>query len=196
MYRKNQYCSRVLTRLLASCSQLRAGSRERWAHKAPLNTVLACFNSVKHCFSILQQRLMCWFRLDIIFDKKKKLIAKKLTLMFKFWETLFLKVPNHTPDNFRTKRTDSLIGMYKKARNHPSRHINNGFGVKQPLVLMVYDGCPPLVQWWNGYIPSLKSIRAFGENRPDNARIFVILPGFLWFSADSERYWAVCKTAK
>ena len=33
----------------------------------------------------------------------------------------------------------------------------DGFGVTQPLISMVNDGCPPLVQRWNGYIPSLKS---------------------------------------
>ena len=38
-----------------------AFDRERWAHKAPLNTVLACFNSVWYCFSVLPQhwRLFC-----------------------------------------------------------------------------------------------------------------------------------------
>ena len=39
-------------------------------------------------------------------------------------------------------------------------------------------------------------ILAFGENRLDNVRILVILPGFLWCSAHSERYWAVCQAAK
>ena len=33
----------------------------------------------------------------------------------------------------------------------------DGLRVRQPLVLMVFDGCPPLVRQWNGYIPSLKS---------------------------------------
>ena len=33
------------------------------------------------------------------------------------------------------------------------------FGVWQPLVMMVFDGCPPSVQWWNGYLPSLNLIR-------------------------------------
>ena len=41
--------------------------------------------------------------------------------------------------------------------NHWVQWFFNGFGVRQPLVSMVYDGCPPLVQRWNGYIPSLKS---------------------------------------
>ena len=31
------------------------------------------------------------------------------------------------------------------------------------------------------------SRRAFGQNRPSNARISIILPVFLWFSARSER---------
>ena len=42
--------------------------------------------------------------------------------------------------------------------NHWVQWFFDGFGVTQPLVSMVYDGCPPLVQRWNGYIPSLKSI--------------------------------------
>ena len=41
--------------------------------------------------------------------------------------------------------------------NHWVQWFFDGFGVTQPLVSMVYDGCPPLVQRWNGYIPSLKS---------------------------------------
>ena len=40
----------------------------------------------------------------------------------------------------------------------------DGFGVRQPLVSMVYDSCPPLVQQWNGYLPSLKSIRVYESN--------------------------------
>ena len=41
--------------------------------------------------------------------------------------------------------------------NHWVQWFFDGFGVTQLLVSMVYDGCPPLVQRWNGYIPSLKS---------------------------------------
>ena len=33
------------------------------------------------------------------------------------------------------------------------------------------------------------------EIRPDNAQIFVIRPGLLWFSAHWERHWAVCQMA-
>ena len=40
------------------------------------------------------------------------------------------------------------------------------------------------------------SRRAFVENRPSNARLFVILPVFLWFSAHSERYWAIWQTGQ
>ena len=32
-----------------------------------------------------------------------------------------------------------------------------------PLVLMVFNGCPPLVRRWNGYIPSLKSNTISGK---------------------------------
>ena len=45
--------------------------------------------------------------------------------------------------------------------NHWVQWFFDGFGVTQPLVSMVYDGCPPLVQRWNGYIPSLKSKRTY-----------------------------------
>ena len=41
--------------------------------------------------------------------------------------------------------------------NHWFRWFFDGFGVRQPLVSMVFDGCPPLVRRWNGNIPSLKS---------------------------------------
>ena len=41
--------------------------------------------------------------------------------------------------------------------NHWIQWFFDGLWVRQPLVLMVFDGCPPLVQQWNGYIPSLKS---------------------------------------
>ena len=42
---------------------------------------------------------------------------------------------------------------------------------------------------------SCPDIRTFVENRPDTAQTFVIWPGFLWFSACSERHWAVCQKA-
>ena len=41
--------------------------------------------------------------------------------------------------------------------NHWVQWFFDGFGVRQPLVLMVFDGCLPLVRRWNGNIPSLKS---------------------------------------
>ena len=41
--------------------------------------------------------------------------------------------------------------------NHWVQWFFNGFGVRQPLVSMVFNGYPPLVKQWNGYIPSLKS---------------------------------------
>ena len=42
--------------------------------------------------------------------------------------------------------------------NHWDQWFSDGFGVRQPLVTMVFDGCAPLVRQWNGYVPSLKSI--------------------------------------
>ena len=42
--------------------------------------------------------------------------------------------------------------------NHWDQWFSNGFGVRQPLETMVFDGCAPLVRRCNGYVPSLKSI--------------------------------------
>ncbi len=42
--------------------------------------------------------------------------------------------------------------------NHWDQWFSDGFGVRQPLITMVFDGCAPLVRRWNGYVPSLKSI--------------------------------------
>ena len=41
--------------------------------------------------------------------------------------------------------------------NHWDQWFSDGFGVRQPLEMMVFDGCAPLVRRWNGYVPSLKS---------------------------------------
>ena len=46
-------------------------------------------------------------------------------------------------------------------------------------------------QIWFAVNPSRPSSQAFQENCPSNASIFVSLPVFLWFSAHSERYWAI-----
>ena len=46
-------------------------------------------------------------------------------------------------------------------------------------------------QIWFAVNPSRPSSRAFQENCPSNTSIFVSLPVFLWFSAHSERYWAI-----
>ena len=48
-----------------------------------------------------------------------------------------------------------LNGMVRG--NHWYQWFFDGFEVRQPLVSMVYDGFPPLVQRWNGCLPSLKS---------------------------------------
>ena len=44
------------------------------------------------------------------------------------------------------------------AGNHWKLWFSDGFWVRQPLVTMVFDGCPPLVRGWNGQVPSNKSI--------------------------------------
>ena len=41
--------------------------------------------------------------------------------------------------------------------NHWYQWFFDGFEVRRPLVSMVYNGFPPLVQRWNGCLPSLKS---------------------------------------
>ena len=47
--------------------------------------------------------------------------------------------------------------------NHWDQWFSNGFGARQPLVTMVFDGFAPLVRRWNGYVPSLKSREDYGE---------------------------------
>ena len=44
------------------------------------------------------------------------------------------------------------------ARNHWDQWFFDAFGIRQPLIMMVFNGCAPLVRRWNGYVPSLKSI--------------------------------------
>merc|ERR1719420_1936693 len=41
--------------------------------------------------------------------------------------------------------------------NHWNQWFSDGFGIRQPLVTMVFDGCAPLVRRWNGYVPTSKS---------------------------------------
>ena len=56
--------------------------------------------------------------------------------------------------------------------NHWVQWIFDGFRVRQPLVSMVFDGCPPLVRRWNGNIPSLKSNGVLpGEKTKTNYRV-------------------------
>ena len=54
-----------------------------------------------------------------------------------------------------SKLPSPLKGMVKG--NHWDQWFSDGFGVRQPLATMVFDGCAPLVRQWNGYVPSLKS---------------------------------------
>ena len=54
-----------------------------------------------------------------------------------------------------SKLPSPLNGMVEG--NHWDQWFSNGFGVRQPLVPMVFDGCAPLVRRWNGYVPSLKT---------------------------------------
>ena len=54
-----------------------------------------------------------------------------------------------------SKLTSPLYGMVQV--NHWDQWFSDGFGVRQPLVMMVFDGCAPMVRRWNGYVPSSKS---------------------------------------
>ena len=51
--------------------------------------------------------------------------------------------------------------------NHWDQWFSDGFGVRQPLETMVFDGCAPLVRRWNGYVPSLKSTMWLATNKND-----------------------------
>ena len=55
-----------------------------------------------------------------------------------------------------SKLPSPLNGMVEGS--HWDQWFYDGFGVRQPLVSMVFDGCAPLVRRWNGYVPSSKSI--------------------------------------
>ena len=54
------------------------------------------------------------------------------------------------------KLPSPLNGMVEG--NHWDQWFSDGFGVRQPLVTVVFDGYAPLVRRWNGYLPSSKSI--------------------------------------
>ena len=77
---------------------------------------------------------------------------------------VFVRLSAHslaTIANFKrfSKLLSSLNGMVEC--NHWDQWFSNGFGVRQPLVTMVFDGCFPLVRRWNGYVPSSKSTFGF-----------------------------------
>ena len=61
-----------------------------------------------------------------------------------------------------SKLPSPLNGMVEG--NHWDQWFSDGFGERQPLVMMVFDGCAPSVQRWNGYVPSLKSSRIAFQN--------------------------------
>ena len=54
-----------------------------------------------------------------------------------------------------SKLPSPLKGMVEC--NHWDQWFSDGFGVRQPLATMVFDGCAPLVRRWNGYVPLSKS---------------------------------------
>ena len=56
---------------------------------------------------------------------------------------------------FKVTITTPLKGMVEG--NHWDQWFSDGFGVRQPLVTIVFDGCAPFVGRWNGYVPSSKS---------------------------------------
>ena len=67
--------------------------------------------------------------------------------------------------------------------------VFDGFGVRQPLVTMVFDGCAPLVRRWNGYVPSLKSNdhHFFDDDGNDEISMKMILTTMEAFELNYER---------
>ena len=65
-----------------------------------------------------------------------------------------------------SKLQSPLNGMVEG--NHWDQWFSDGFQVRQPLVTMVFDGCPPLVRRWNGYVPSSMSTRWLLRNEWKN----------------------------
>ena len=70
-----------------------------------------------------------------------------------------------------SKLQSPLNGMVKG--NHWDQWFSDGFQVRQPLVTMVFDGCEPLVQRWNGYVPSSKS--KHNTNAAQHYQIIIIV---------------------
>ena len=62
--------------------------------------------------------------------------------------------------------------------NHWIQWFFDGLRVRQPLESMVFDGCPPSVRRWNGYIPSLKS-NVISDNSTNRRTIKSNLPLFI-----------------
>jgi len=96
--------------------------------------------------------------------------------LLEFWHTLA------TIANLQwfSKLPSPLNGMVEG--NHWDQWFSDGFGVRQPLVMMVFDGCAPLVRRWNGYVPSLKSTDYKKNNTP-----------ILICRICDESFWYICK---
>ena len=91
-------------------------------------------------------------------ERKNSLLGLELVVVF----VGLLAHSFATIANFQwfSKLPSPLNGMVEG--NHWDQWFSDGFGVRQPLVTMVFDGCAPLVRRWNGYVPSLKSIAQLG----------------------------------
>ena len=76
--------------------------------------------------------------------------------------------------------------------NHWDQWFSNGFGVRQPLETMVFDGCAPLVRWWNGYVPSSKFTPGCA-NRAYNYVLYMweVFQGHLVQILDPSRSWTI-----
>ena len=75
-----------------------------------------------------------------------------------------------------SKLPSPLNGMVEG--NHWDQWFSDGFGIRQPLVTMVFDGCAPLVRRWNGYVPSLKSNSVIFERNID-AEYYILIIQFI-----------------
>ena len=143
-------------------------------------------------FNGFPQVLVRWLTmvLALLKDLKKLAIAKypifwQIHLMIEKGDNWIPQIISEFPGHFADK--SKLLGLsgphfatiakfqwFSKAPsplngmvwdNHWIQWFFDGFGVRQPLDLMVFDGCLPLVRRWNGNIPSLKSseVMWYGE---------------------------------
>merc|ERR1719222_226583 len=95
---------------------------------------------------------------------------KLVVVFFGFLAHSFATIANF---QWFSKLPSPLNGMVEG--NHWDQWFSDGFGVGQPLALMVFNGCAPLDRRWNGYVPSLKSRPTTPS--PNNSKIVCLSCG-------------------